>query len=109
MFEWFDNRIWLGVQKVLSFRQARLKPYNGRYSYFSRVPNGIINALRLVYFFIYHKWSKSDGPRFPIKIFIVIMDGVFGQFYRLNKNPIHRSSKSSSILSNKQNIGGFQL
>ena len=110
MFDWqilwrFDWRI---LWRILSFRPVKLKSYNGKFGYFTRAPNGIINALRFLYFYCCYQWAKPDGPNFLRKIGIRILDHLFGQFYRVNKNQIRRTSNSSSILSKKQNIEGFQ-
>ena len=70
-------------------------------------PEGIINGLRFCCSFIRYLWSNPDGPVFMVKLWMLILDGLFGRFYSFNRNPICRSSNHSSLLSKKQNIGWF--
>ena len=54
-----------------------------------------------------HLWSIPDGPVFIVKVWMLILDRLFGRLYSFNQNPICRSQNHSSILSKKQNIGWF--
>ena len=66
-----------------------------------------INYLRFAYCYIRYLWSKSDGPVFMFKLWMLILDRLFGNLYPFNRNPICRSPNHSSVLSKKQNIGWF--
>merc|ERR1712227_261088 len=67
-------------------------------------PRESINGLRFGYFFIRYLWSNPDGPVFMVKLWILILDALFGRFYSFNRNPICRSPNHSSLLSKQQNI-----
>ena len=71
-----------------------------------RLP-GEMNGLRFLYFYILYLWSNPDGPVFMVKLWVLILDLLFGRLYSFNRNPICRSSNHSSLLSKKQNIGWF--
>ena len=74
--------------------------------YLSSLYQGI-NYLRFAYCYICYLWSKSDGPLFMFKLWMLILDRLFRRLYSFNQNPICRSPNHSSVLSKKQNIGWF--
>ena len=66
-----------------------------------------IYMLRYIYCYIRYLWSIPDGPVFVVKLWMLILDRLFGRLYSLNQNPICRSPNHSSVLSKNQNIGQF--
>ena len=75
-----------------------------QWEHFPSLSEGIL-ILRFVYCYIHYLWSKPDGPRFMVNLWMLILDRLFGRLYSLNQNPICRSPNHSSVLSKNQNIG----
>ena len=87
--------------KQFRMKELKAKILNGDHPSLSEG----INILRWAYFLIRYQWTNPDGPVFIVKLWMLIMDGVFGRLYSFNQDPICRSSNHSSVLSKKQNIG----
>ena len=77
-----------------------------QWEHFPSLSEGIL-ILRFVYCYIHYLWSKPDGPRFMVNLWMLILDRLFGSLYSFNQNAICRSPTHSSVLSKKQNIGWF--